>query len=55
MVETLGTTTTDETLDAALDTMVELDASSAIVLNDGSLERIVTKTDLIESLTWTDE
>ncbi|WP_254862186.1 CBS domain-containing protein [Halovivax gelatinilyticus] len=55
MVETVGTTTLDESLDAALDTMLEFEASSSIVLDDGVLAGIVTKTDLLDALTWTEE
>ncbi|WP_430540847.1 CBS domain-containing protein [Natrialbaceae archaeon AArc-T1-2] len=56
MVEAIGTTRPDADLEAVLDTMLEFDASSAIVVDDDeSLVGIVTKTDLLESLTWTDE
>ncbi|TYL37973.1 hypothetical protein CV102_14745 [Natronococcus pandeyae] len=56
MVETLGTTTPDESLDAVLETMIEFGASSSIVFGeDDSLAGIVTKTDLLESLTWTED
>ncbi|WP_265109964.1 CBS domain-containing protein [Halosolutus halophilus] len=56
MVETLGTARASETIDETLATMVEHGASSSIVLDeDGNLDGIVTKTDLLESLTWTDE
>lgn len=56
MVETLGTTMLDESLDAALETMFDFGASSSVVVDDdGSLAGIVTKTDLLESLTWTDD
>jgi CBS domain-containing protein len=56
MIETVGTTTTNERLDAVLESMLESGVSSSVVLaDDGSLEGIVTKTDLLESLTWTEE
>ena len=56
MVEAIGTTTADADLEAVLEGMFEFDASSSVVVDDdGALEGIVTKTDLLESLTWTDE
>ncbi|MFC4248962.1 CBS domain-containing protein [Natribaculum luteum] len=56
MTETVGTATRDETLEDVLDTMLEHGGSSSVVLDDdGALDGIVTKTDLLESLTWTDE
>ena len=56
MVETLGTASPDDDLDAVLETMLEFGASSSIVVDDdGALAGIVTKTDLLESLTWTEE
>ena len=56
MVENLGTADPDEPLDSVLETMLEYDASSSIVTDgDGALTGIVTKTDLLESLTWGDE
>ncbi|ARS90971.1 CBS domain-containing protein [Natrarchaeobaculum aegyptiacum] len=55
MVETLGTASPDEDLDSVLETMLEFGGSSSILLEDGSLAGIVTKTDLLESLTWTEE
>ena len=55
MVETIGTTAPGRSLDAVLETMLEHDASSALVVDDGSLAGIVTKTDLLESLTWTED
>jgi len=55
MIETVGTAAPDEVLDAVLETMLESGASSSVVLDDGALAGIVTKTDLLESLTWDDE
>ncbi|WP_425494322.1 CBS domain-containing protein [Natronoglomus mannanivorans] len=56
MVEALGTTRAEESLDEVLETMFEFGGSSAIVLDeDGSLAGIVTKTDMLESLTWSEE
>ncbi|WP_440769624.1 CBS domain-containing protein [Natronorubrum sp. DTA28] len=56
MVDTLGTSRLDETLDDVLETMLEFGASSSIVTDDnGSLVGIVTKTDLLESLTWSED
>ncbi len=56
MVEAVGTTTPGADLEEVLDGMFEFDASSSVVVDeDGALEGIVTKTDLLESLTWTDE
>ncbi len=56
MVETVGTSAPDDSLDAVLQTMLEHGASSSVVLDDTeTLVGIVTKTDLLESLTWTDE
>ncbi len=55
MVENLGTSAPDDDLDDVLAVMFEFDASSSVVLEDGELAGIVTKTDLLESLTWTEE
>ena len=56
MVEAVGTTSADADLNDVLEGMFEFDASSSVVVDDdGALEGIVTKTDLLESLTWTDE
>ncbi|WP_255191277.1 CBS domain-containing protein [Natronobeatus ordinarius] len=56
MVDAVGTTTADADLNDVLEGMFEFGASSAVVVDDdGALEGIVTKTDLLESLTWTDE
>ncbi len=55
MIETVGTTGPEEVLDEVLETMLESGASSSVVLDDGALAGIVTKTDLLESLTWDDE
>ena len=42
----------EETLDEAVATMFEADASSLVVTDDGSPHGIVTKTDVLDSLTW---
>ncbi len=42
----------DETLDVAVDEMFTADASSLVVTEDGSPHGIVTKTDVLDSLTW---
>jgi CBS domain-containing protein len=55
MIETVGTATATESLDDVLETMLESGTSSSIVLDDGVLAGIVTKTDLLESLTWADD
>ena len=55
MVETVGTTTPETTLDSVLEIMCDHGGSSVVVEVEGTLDGIVTKTDLLESLTWTDE
>ena len=52
MASPVRTTTPDETLDAAVAEMFEIGASSLVVTDDGSPHGIVTKTDVLESLTW---
>ncbi|SIR76119.1 CBS domain-containing protein [Natronorubrum thiooxidans] len=42
----------DETLEMAVEEMFEIDASSLLVTTDGHPYGIVTKTDVLESLTW---
>jgi CBS domain-containing protein/ribosome-associated translation inhibitor RaiA len=42
----------DETLDVAVKEMFDIGASSLIVTDDGSPHGIVTKTDVLDSLTW---
>jgi CBS domain-containing protein len=50
------TTTTDEDLDAATKRMLDRDFSSLVVVGeDGGPAGIITKTDVLRSLTWTDE
>ncbi|WP_306060904.1 CBS domain-containing protein [Natronococcus wangiae] len=41
-------------LDEAVETMLDRGASSLIATADGRADGIVTKTDVLESLTWTD-
>ncbi|MCX2819923.1 CBS domain-containing protein [Haladaptatus sp. F3-133] len=50
------TTTADEPLDEATERMLNRDFSSLIVVGeDGGPSGIITKTDVLRSLTWTDE
>lgn len=42
----------EETLDVAVEEMFEIDGSSLIVTDDGSPHGIVTKTDVLDALTW---
>ncbi|UWG48616.1 Protein containing two CBS domains (some fused to C-terminal double-stranded RNA-binding domain of RaiA family) [Halanaeroarchaeum sp. HSR-CO] len=42
----------DETLQAAVEAMFEMGGSSLVVMQDGSPDGIVTKTDVLDSLTW---
>ncbi|MEF8841609.1 MAG: CBS domain-containing protein [Haloarculaceae archaeon] len=41
-----------ETLDVAVEEMFEIDASSLVVIEDGTPHGIVTKTDILDALTW---
>ncbi|WP_284011532.1 CBS domain-containing protein [Haloarcula pelagica] len=52
MIEPVRTIQPTATLDVALDAMTEIDASSLLVTDDGSPYGIVTKTDILDSLTW---
>ena len=52
MVSPVRTIHPEETLQAAVEQMFEVDSSSLIVTDDGSPHGIVTKTDLLDSLTW---
>ncbi|MFP4189253.1 MAG: CBS domain-containing protein [Halobacteriales archaeon] len=50
------TTKTDEPLDEAMERMLDRDFSSLVVVgDDGGPAGIITKTDVLRSLTWTDE
>lgn len=49
------TVTPDASLDKAVDTMMENDYSSLIVVEDSSPVGVITKTDVLRSLTWTEE
>lgn len=49
------TTTADEPLGDAVETMLDRDISSLVVTENGRPTGIVTKTDALRSLTWTDE
>ena len=42
----------NETLETAVEAMLEVDGSSLVVTTDGSPHGIVTKTDVLDSLTW---
>lgn len=52
MVSPVHTIGTDETLQTAVEKMFEMEASSLVVSEDGRPFGIVTKTDVLESLTW---
>jgi len=52
MASPVRTITPDETLQAAVEKMFEVDSSSLVVTDDGSPHGIVTKTDVLDSLTW---
>ena len=52
MVSPVRTIAPDETLDVAVGEMFAVDASSLVVIDDGSPHGIVTKTDILDSLTW---
>lgn len=49
------TTTPDETLEEAVERMLDMDFSSLVVVEDGDPVGIITKTDILKSLTWSDE
>ena len=55
MVESVFTATSDESLASLVDTMIANNLSSIVVQGEGGPVGIVTKTDLLESLTWVDE
>nr|WP_313686800.1 CBS domain-containing protein [Halobellus sp. DFY28] len=52
MVSPVRTITPAATLDEAADEMLEIDASSLVVTEDGTPDGIVTKTDVLDALTW---
>jgi len=52
MISPVRTIRTDETLDAAVEEMFEIGGSSLIVTDEGELHGILTKTDILDSLTW---
>jgi CBS domain-containing protein len=52
MVSPVRTITPAATLDEAADEMLEIDASSLVVTEDGTPDGIVTKTDILDALTW---
>ncbi|MFB6104983.1 MAG: CBS domain-containing protein [Halobacteriaceae archaeon] len=52
MVSPVQTITPDRPLDEAVDTMLEFGGSSLVVTTDGSPHGIITKTDILDALTW---
>ncbi|MFP8953718.1 CBS domain-containing protein [Natrialbaceae archaeon A-arb3/5] len=52
MASPVRTISPSETLETAVEEMFEIDGSSLIVTDDGSPHGIVTKTDVLDSLTW---
>ena len=52
MVSPVRTIGPDETLDVAVEEMFDIGGSSLVVTVDGSPDGIVTKTDILDSLTW---
>ncbi|THE66492.1 CBS domain-containing protein [Salinadaptatus halalkaliphilus] len=52
MTSPVRTISPSETLETAVEEMFEIDASSLVVTDDGSPHGIVTKTDVLDSLTW---
>jgi signal-transduction protein with cAMP-binding, CBS, and nucleotidyltransferase domain len=52
MVSPVRTIHPDETLDAAVEEMVAIEGSSLVVTDDGTPHGIVTKTDILDTLTW---
>ncbi|MDY7081105.1 MAG: CBS domain-containing protein [Halobacteria archaeon] len=49
------TVESDENLETAVEKMLEMDYSSLVVVEGGKPEGILTKTDVLRSLTWTEE
>jgi predicted transcriptional regulator/ribosome-associated translation inhibitor RaiA len=52
MVSPVKTIDPAETLDVAVEEMFDIEASSLVVTEDGSPHGIVTKTDVLDALTW---
>ena len=52
MAEPVHTIHPDSTLQAAVEAMFDIDGSSLVVTTNGSPHGIVTKTDVLDSLTW---
>ncbi|WP_178916067.1 CBS domain-containing protein [Natronomonas gomsonensis] len=52
MVSPVRTISPEETLDVAVERMFDMGGSSLVVTDDGSPHGIVTKTDVLDSLTW---
>ena len=52
MVSPVRTIRPEETLDTAVEEMFEIGGSSLVVTENGSVHGIVTKTDILDSLTW---
>lgn len=55
MADPIVSVTADETLDKVLELMYEHDTSSVLVPETDGAHGIVTKTDILESLTWEDD
>lgn len=49
------TASPDQTLDRLVEEMIEHNSSSVVLVEDDDVAGIVTKTDILESLTWSDE
>ncbi|MGM0606295.1 MAG: CBS domain-containing protein [Halobacteriota archaeon] len=52
MVSPVRTTRPEETLETAVEEMFSIDASSLVVTENGSPHGILTKTDILDALTW---
>ncbi|MDJ1434571.1 CBS domain-containing protein [Halostagnicola sp. A-GB9-2] len=52
MTSPVRTVAPSETLETTVEKMFDIDASSLVVTDDGSPHGIVTKTDVLDSLTW---
>lgn len=52
MVSPVRTVSPDQTLQSVVEEMFEIDGSSLVVTQDGELTGIITKTDVLDSLTW---
>lgn len=52
MASPVRTARRSDTLETAVDEMFDADASSLVVVDDGDIDGIVTKTDVLDTLTW---